>query len=247
VNPGEFTPWLGVSDPVAAGTHFVGAIASAAGTLHLRRRAAGDLWRSATLSVFGGSMVTLFTASAAYHTAFPGPLKYALLRRLDHASIYLLIAGTFTAIAGNLVNGWFRVFVLGTVWPLALVGAALKLFLFGVAPEWLDTTLYLTLGWFGVVPFIPILRGRSRRVVVHVFAPAVIYSIGALCELFGWPILIEHVFGYHEVFHLCVLLAAALFYTFVLENVVPISPSQPSAATPAVSGEIADGAALLLR
>lgn len=221
MDPGQFTPFLGVSDPIAAGTHFLGALASIAATVTLWRRTAGDRWRRFTVAVFGASMLLLFTASTAYHTAFPGPLKVHL-RRYDHAAIYVLIAGTYTPIVGNLVRGWLRAFVLGTVWSCALAGVVLKLFFFGVAPEWLDTTLYLAMGWFGVVPFVRIFQDHGAcRPVALVGLPAVFYSIGALCELYGWPVVIEHVFGHHEVFHLCVLGASALFYVFVLEYVAP--------------------------
>src|SRR5207248_1342525 len=109
-----------VSDPIAAGTHLFGAVASLVGTVHLWQKTLGDTWRRFTVTVFGLSLFLLFGASTAYHTAFPSELKYLTLRRCDHASIYVLIAGTFTPIVGNLIGGVFRAFVLGTVWGLAV-------------------------------------------------------------------------------------------------------------------------------
>jgi channel protein (hemolysin III family) len=227
MDPGTFTPWLGISDPVAAGTHLLGAIASLAGSVQLWRRTPGDLWRRFTVSVFTASMFLLFCASTAYHTAFPGPLKLGL-RHFDHASIYVLIAGTFTPIVGNLVRGSFRTLVLGTVWSLAVAGVVLKLFFFDSVPEWLDTTIYLSMGWFGVVPFFRIWRDHGAlRPVLFILAPALTYSAGAVCELYGWPVIVEHVFGFHEVFHVCVLVASALFYLFVLEHVTPVADPAP--------------------
>lgn len=239
MDPGTFVPWAGLSDPVAATTHMAGALASIAGGIQLWARTPGDRWRRFTVVVFSASMLALYVASAAYHSVAPSPLK-AALRHWDHAAIYVLIAGTFTPIVGNLVRGRFRAFVLATVWSLALAGVALKLLFFGAPwlPEWLDVALYLGLGWFGVVPFVRIFQDHGAcRPVFLIGTPALVYSIGAVCELVGWPVFVEHVFGYHEVFHLCVLLASALFYAFILEYVArkpgaPRPASEPPAAEP---------------
>ena len=220
MDPVHNIPFMGMADPASATTHGLAAAGAAVALVPLWRGTAGDPWRRFTCVVFGVSNLLLFSASTAYHAAGEQALKLSL-RRFDHASIYVLIAGTFTPIAGNLIRGRFRAVVLGIVWALALAGIVLKTcFAFGATPEWVDVAFYLGMGWFGAVPCYPILKRLPLSATGLILGGAFCYSIGALVELFGKPVLIERVFSFHELFHLAVMIASVCFYLFVFRHVL---------------------------
>lgn len=205
----------GVADPVAAGTHLVAFAGMLAGFAALRRRTKDRPFERLLVTVFGATTLAQYAASIAYHVSEHDPF----LRRLDHASIYILIAGTFTPLAGAQLDGWTRATILTATWAFATCGVVLKLFFFGVTSEAVDTTFYLAAGWFGIVPVFFIWRNGERRTTAWIMTGALFYTAGALCELFGWPRIIPRVFNFHEVFHLCVMAAGAAFYVAVWRSV----------------------------
>jgi hemolysin III len=211
-------PLWGIADPVAAATHLFGLVGSGACAVSLWRRSEGIPSARITTSIYAGSSALLFLASTAYHTWSGGDREP--LRRLDHAMIYVFIAGTFTPIVGHLARDPLRKIVLATVWMLALLGVVLKLFFFGATPEWVDVALYCGMGWFGIVPFPQIVRARSFLTALWLPLGGTLYSLGALSELHGWPIFAKGYFGFHEVFHILVLLASWFFYLFVWRHVL---------------------------
>lgn len=238
MDPCHNIPFCGVADPVAAGTHLLGFGATLAAAVQLWQRSTGRVLLRASLAAFVLGSVAVFGASTAYHTFGAEPLR-STLRRLDHAAIFLLIAGTFTPIVANLTRGWLRAFVLSTVWALALCGVAEKIFLGPEAvPEWLDVTLFLSLGWFGIVPARALVHTHGLRVVLWLPFAGALYSAGALCELFGWPVIIPGVFGFHEVFHLFVLAGCGSFFLFIRRHVAhaPHAPPLPVTIDPGLVG-----------
>jgi channel protein (hemolysin III family) len=224
VGSSPYVSILGAADPIAAGTHAVGALAAALAIGPLWRRSAGSSWRRLTAIVFALSMLLLFAASATYHLLPPGTAK-RVLQRIDHGAIYLLIAGTYTPIVGNLATRRLRAVTLIAVWFVAICGIVFKAVLFGVAPDYLDVLLYLTMSWLGAIPFIPIVRKQSRDAVTWIVAAAFLYTAGAMFEVFEWPPLAGGVFGHHEAFHCAVLGAAYCFYRYVLEHALALPPS----------------------
>jgi len=224
-------PWLGLSDPVAALTHLAAAALAGGAIVRLWTRSTGDPARRLSVLVFGVSTLVLFLASGSYHAVFE-PWKTPL-RRLDHAAIYVLIAGTFTPVVAHATTGRLRTTVLGVVWALAACGVVVKLAFFGVLPESVDTILYLAMGWLGLVPAYPIVRARLFGVAFWLALGAIAYTLGALCELFHWPSIVPGVFGSHEVFHIAVIAGSASFLALVLRHVVPktLPRTTPSTAT----------------
>lgn len=220
-------PFLGLSDPASALTHLLAAVAAVWATARLWVNTTGVPARRVSVLVFALSSLLLFLASGVYHAAFE-PWKSAL-RRVDHAAIYVLIAGTFTPVVAHLNRGWFRAVVLSSVWGFAALGVALKLFFFGVVAEWVDTGLYLAMGWFGVVPAVPYAFARMWGVLGWMVLGGACYTVGALCELVRWPTLVPGVFGPHEVFHVAVLGGSAAFLSLILRHVAP--RPEPRAAT----------------
>jgi hemolysin III len=200
-------------------SHAVAAVAAAVGSVVLLSRTAGDAPRQVSVLVYGVTMVVLFSVSALYHVGTWTPPRRTLLRRLDHTNIYLLIAGTYTPIAVNVLGGGWRIGVLVTLWGIALCGSvavAARLRL----PRWALALTYVLMGWVGLVVLPQVVAAVGAGVWL-VAAGGVLYSVGALVYALRRPRLWPRVFGYHEAFHLLVIAAAGLFYAFVAGFVVP--------------------------
>lgn len=188
---------------------------SLVGGYFLLRRGQGNFWRVAALTVYTLSMVFLFSMSGVYHLLEPGGDARAVMQRLDHAGIWILIAGTFTPIHAILFRGPWRWLVLSVVWTLAITGLTLEVVFFESFPEWLLLTFFLGLGWIGALTglrFRALFRDPSLRLLV---IGGVCYSIGALVDILHWPVLIENVVASHEVFHFFVMLGALFHWKFI--------------------------------
>jgi hemolysin III len=166
-------------------------------------------------AVYAGSLAALFGTSALYHSIDWRTLgARRWMRRLDHTMIFVLIAGSYTPFGLLVLHGTLAVVIMVTAWSAALIGAILKLIWID-APGWLIATTYLAIGWIAVLAF-PELVDRLGLVAVGALGlGGVLYSIGAVIYARQRPDPIPTVFGYHELFHLLVILAAALQYAVV--------------------------------
>jgi len=166
------------------------------------------------VAVYALSLSAMFGASALYHRVDWAPRPRAWLRRLDHSMIYVLVAGTYTPFALLVLApalGWT---VLGIVWAGALAGIVLSLVWID-APRWLSAVLYVVLGWVSVV-VVPQLWDRAGVMAVALLATGgVLYTIGAVVYARGRPDPAPRVFGYHEVFHVFVIVAATAHFAAV--------------------------------
>ena len=166
--------------------------------------------------------------SALYHIGSWEARREKLLRRLDHANIFILIAGTYTPIAFNVMTGWWRIGILVTVWGLALAGviaAAPRLSL----PRWVMVALYLLTGWVALAAIPEIAHNLGIGAILTLVLGGVLYTLGALAYAFKRPNPWPRVFGYHEVFHLCTIAANAVFFAFMVIYVVPFVRSRQNA------------------
>lgn len=166
---------------------------------------------AATLAalVYGVSLVVLLVGSAVYH--LPGwPLRTALwLRKLDHANIYLLIAGTATPLALAL-DGPATVWLLAAMWAAAALGIV-KTFAWPHAPRKLSAALYVAMGCV-TLPTAPALRAAADEVFLLFATGGLLYALGAVIYALRWPNPAPLVFGYHEVFHVFVFSAALVHF-----------------------------------
>jgi hemolysin III len=154
------------------------------------------------------AIVAMFAVSATYHRVYwLSAARRAWMRRLDHAMIFVLIAGTYTPFARLDMPRSTGHVVLAIVWGGALAGIALTL-LWPSAPRWMGTSLYLVLGWVAVWYMGMILRSAGVAAAVLLIAGGVLYSIGAVCYGLRRPNPWPSTFGYHEVFHTLTVLAA---------------------------------------
>jgi hemolysin III len=169
--------------------------------------------------VFAVAVASCFGASALYHRPSPGPRARPWLARLDHAGIYLLIAATYTPVALLVMPaGWAKP-VLAVVWIGGLGATLLKLF-WVRAPKTVFTALGLGLGWVAAAAFPQLLRLRAAGLAL-LLGGGLLYSLGAVVCARGRPDPVPHVFGYHELFHVLTLVAAASQYAAIAFYVLP--------------------------
>jgi hemolysin III len=176
--------------------------------------------RTAALAVYGAGLVALFFGSALYHR-WPGPPRFKpLLQRIDHSTIYVFIAATYTPIAVVLLHGALGWVILAIAWTGAAAGVAFSLGWID-APRPVMAGSYLVLGWAAVIA-VPQLVGRlGAAPLVLLGAGGVLYTIGAVVYATQrpdpWPL----TFGFHEVFHGLVVAAAAAQYVAIVGWVMP--------------------------
>jgi hemolysin III len=169
---------------------------------------------------FGTSVAAMFGASALYHTVTWQDTTRRWMRRLDHAGIYALIAGTYTPVGLLILNGNWRLAVLGIVWVGAAMAIALK-FLWVDGPKWLSAAIGVALGWVAVVVFPQILDRVGIAGSLLVLAGGIAYTAGAVVYALRRPDPFPTVFGYHEVFHALVIIAVACQYSAIAFYVLP--------------------------
>ena len=168
----------------------------------------------ASVAVFAAAVAAMFGVSALYHRITWRPAARRRMRRLDHAAIYLLIAGTYTPFGLLALSGAWRWTVLPVVWGGSLAAIVLKV-AWVDAPKWLAAAIALALGWVGVVALPELWDHAGSHGVVLLAAGGLLYTIGAVVYTSRRPDPVPHVFGYHELFHALVIAAAACQYTAV--------------------------------
>ena len=196
-------------------THALGGLlATAALTLLVVAAAAGgDATRVVSVSVYGATLVLMYACSTSYHLARP-PRAKRVLRILDHASIYLLIAGTYTPVALVSMRGPWGWSLFGVVWSLAAIGVVLKVFFTG-RMEWLSVTMYVLMGWVVLVALKPLLAGVPTAGLFWLFGGGLAYTLGV--AFYAW----DHLPFNHAIWHLFVIAGSVCHFFAVLLYVLP--------------------------
>lgn len=203
--------WNQSREPMNCMTHLVGVFLFAIATLIMLLRAdevGASLQTTVSVVVFGISLMALYAASALYHY-YPGEHPHTLLwlRKLDHSMIYVLIVGTYTPISLYYLPAGENLLFTGILWAIALVGIIVKLCWMG-APRFLSTLVYLLLGWSVLFDFNSFLSIPTSGLWL-IAAGGIAYSIGAVIYIIKKPNLSKY-FGFHEIFHLFILLGSFL-------------------------------------
>jgi hemolysin III len=202
-------------EPVNSLTHWGGALFALGGLIALLIVGWGTPVKIASLVIYGVSLITMFSASATYHMVRVRDRALEIFRKVDHAAIYFLIAGTYTPFCVNAFDGFWKWGMLSIVWSLALIGIIVKVF-YVRAPRWLNAGLYLILGWLSVSAAGQFLAVLPAWVLGFLIAGGVIYTLGAvvyITKIFNFK---PGVFGFHEMWHIFVMLAAAAHFVAVL-------------------------------
>ncbi len=211
----HLTHYSAAEERINIASHAAGLLLSVAGlvalvTLALRH---GNAWHLVSFSIYAASMVMLFAASTAYHGS-RDPARRARLRTMDHASIYLLIAGTYTPFALVTLNGPVGWSLFGITWGMAVAGIVLKLFYTGHFNH-LSTAVYVFMGWLVVFFVKPLIDNFPPAGLVWLLAGGLAYTLGAVLYSIG-----RLPFN-HALFHLFVLLGAACHFVAVYGYVLP--------------------------
>lgn len=193
--------------------HAVTAPAALAGLVVLACRAP-TAPAAIAVGVFAASAVTLFTVSAVYHLGTWSPGVRLVLRSIDHADILLFIAGTYTPMAVLALHGAARLAILCVVWTAAALGTVFRVAWTGL-PRWVYVPLYVGLGWVALFVFPQLLRGAGAIALALVGAGGMLYTLGGLAYGLRRPDPWPRVFGFHEVFHACTVVAFACQYAAV--------------------------------
>jgi hemolysin III len=170
--------------------------------------------RHVAAAVFAGSVAACFGVSALYHRVTWTPQRRLLMRRLDHAGIYLLIAGTYTPVCLLVLDGTWRLAVLAIVWTGAAAAVLLNC-VWVSAPKWLATVIGIGLGWVAVVALPQLATRLNPAALVLLGVGGIAYTAGAIVYARRRPNPAPAVFGYHEIFHALTLVAVACQYVAI--------------------------------
>jgi hemolysin III len=206
--------------PRLRGVSHAGACAVTPGAAALALVLARDGRATVAVAIYGAGLIVLFGGSALYHR-WPGPARFkALLQRVDHSNIFLFIAASYTPIALIVLRGPLSRVILGLAWSGAAAGVA---FSFGwiEAPRPVKAGSYLVLGWMALLALPELLERLSPLPLVLLATGGVLYTIGALIHTFQRPNPWPRWFGFHEIFHACVILAAAAQYVAIVAWILP--------------------------
>jgi hemolysin III len=170
--------------------------------------------------IFAVSLILLYLTSASYHAISWGRRMRAVLKRLDHSMIFVLIAGTYTPFCLLVVNDSWGISMLAVIWSVAAAGILLKVIWPG-APRWLGVILYARAGWLAVVATVPLAEWFAVGPLALLVAGGILYTVGGVIYALRRPDPFPSVFGYHEVFHLLVIAGSVLHYTLVAAYLMP--------------------------
>ena len=202
--------------PWSAYTHGLGAVLALLGTVALLIRSAGNPLHFWSFAIYGISMTCLYTASTLYHcinTSIRGRLA---LRKYDHCSIYLLIAGSYTPVCLIALHSPLGEILCGSVWAVAVAGLVLTLVWID-SPRWLTSGVYLFMGWMALAAIKAIAQALPGHGLVALVLGGVLYSVGGVLYAVKWPGRNNPRFGCHEIFHLFILLGSACHYWMMYE------------------------------
>ncbi|ALS99957.1 PAQR family membrane homeostasis protein TrhA [Lacimicrobium alkaliphilum] len=205
----------GFGDPFSSISHLLAALLALILGIGLIRQALGQPVRVVTVCIYVFTVVFLLSMSGVFHLLDPGTTGRAVLKRLDHAGIFLLIAGTFTPIHAIIFRGFWRWGFLTLIWGLAITGLTLKTIYFSDFAEWLGLLFYIGLGWMGIASAYLTHQMHGFGIIRPLFFGALAYTLGATLDFLRVPVLIPGVLGPHELFHIAVLAGIAWHWKFV--------------------------------
>jgi hemolysin III len=209
----ETRRWL-AKEPFNAYSHLLGVALAIPGLLALIFKAGDDPFKLTVLSIYGVSLILLYMASSLFHGLDISEEWNDRLRRFDHMAIFVLIAGSYTPICLIKMQGLWGWSIFGVVWMIAVAGIAMKIFLPHLPP--LATSLiYLGMGWFGVIAFVPLAQVVPFDGLLWLIAGGLIYTAGGIIYAIERPDPYPDVFGHHEIFHIFILGGSVAHFVFM--------------------------------
>ncbi|WP_069999558.1 PAQR family membrane homeostasis protein TrhA [Cellulosilyticum sp. I15G10I2] len=211
-----------IREPINALTHLTGAALSLIGTFFLlvsyKSNTSFSIAAIISILIFGTSLVLLYTTSGIYHLVKTTDTVLLRLKKLDHSMIFILIAGSYTPFCLLSLTGIWKWGIIVTVWTLALVGITLKI-CWITMPRWLSTFLYIGMGWIALFALKPLYHSLSFGGFFFLALGGIMYTVGGIIYGLKKPN-ISKAFGFHELFHIFVMLGSACHYWAVLRYVL---------------------------
>ncbi|QSR88010.1 hemolysin III family protein [Methylacidiphilum caldifontis] len=200
-----------IREPFNAYTHVFGAVLSIIGMLFLILKKANKGTIPLDILIYGLGLFLMFLASSLYHSLNCSSKTLSFLRRLDHCSIFVLIAATYTPVIVEAANKEWRSFLLILIWTIAAAGIFFKIF-FSYPSRFIYTSLYISMGWVGIF-FLPKIQ-LPRVALFYALEGGVVYTVGALSYMLKWPNASRSL-NFHNLWHIMVLLGCFFMYLMV--------------------------------
>lgn len=211
-----------IREPINAITHLVGAGLALIGTIFLLIEGSrtSELTTTVTLSliIFGLSMVALYTTSGIYHLVQARDTVLLKLKKLDHSMIFILIAGSYTPFCMLSLSGIWKWSIVSIVWSIAFIGIILKVCWINM-PRWLSTGLYIGMGWIALFALKPLYHALSSGAFFFLVLGGIMYTIGGIIYGLKKPNISKN-FGFHELFHIFVMLGSFCHYWSVFKYIL---------------------------
>ena len=216
-----------VRDLVSGLTHCIAAGLSLIGLVILIVFASiwGNAYHIVSFTIFGSSLFLLYLFSTLYHWLNIGEKGLSVFRKFDHIMIYIFIAASYTPVCLTALRGAWGWSIFGVQWGLALLGTIFTA-IWIKAPRWVTTSIYIAMGWTVIIAIYPLIQSFKALNLINalwwLLAGGIFYTIGGLIYGFKWPkINLKH-FGFHEIFHIFVMLGSVCHYWFILHYLLQI-------------------------
>lgn len=202
-------PLPGFAEPVSSWLHLIAAFVTLVIAAKLVTYGKTKAAR-AGIGIFAFGALFVFSMSGTYHLLDFGTTAREVLLRLDHAAIWVMIAGTITALHLTAFHGWWRWGMIGVTWAAGITGLVLKTVYFDAFSEGGGLALYLGMGWLGFISFARLIKTQGFHLAGPILLGGVVYTVGAVVDFLALPVVLPGVVGPHELFHLAVIAGAAL-------------------------------------
>lgn len=211
-----------IREPINGFTHLIAAILSFIGLIALVIKTTlnnPNVTSLTSVIIFGLSMILLYSASATYHLVVSSDKVISFLRRLDHAMIFVLIAGSYTPFCLIALKGRTGWILFGVIFASALLGVCFKLIWFN-CPRWISTIIYVAMGWISIFLIVPLYQSLSIQGVSLLILGGIFYTIGALIYATKPKFLNFKYLGFHEIFHIFIMLGTLTHFFCVFNYVI---------------------------
>ena len=208
-------------DTVSSWIHLFSAILAIFGLAALLLLGRGNTVKEITLLVYGLTLILMFSSSTLYHAINTDAATLLRLRKLDHSSIYLLIAGSYTPLCALFFTGFWRWDFLGIIWAFALAGIIIKMFVIN-APRWVTAGIYLVMGWLSIFAIKEMIGTMPVGALLWLLMGGLFYTIGAVIYITKKLDFVPNVFGFHEVWHIFVSLGALCHFILILVYIAAV-------------------------
>lgn len=208
-------------DPVSAFTHLIMLlfVIPLCSLLIYRASVEATVWHVVSFSIFTAGLILLYSASTIYHAVNINDRVSAVLKRIDHMMIFVLIAASYTPVCLVPLRGVWGWSLLGIVWFCAIAGIILKAVWID-APRWLSTAIYVLMGWIVVIAFYPLIKAVPTGGFMLLLAGGLVYTAGAIIYGTKKPYINFKFFGFHELFHLFVMGGSFFHILFMFKYVL---------------------------